>query len=56
MEERVRDMYDQSYSYGSILRRLPPPTTKSNLASWMLNFSQRQMRRSDRILQNHDWT
>lgn len=56
MEDRIRDLYDRFYSYRSMVRRLPAPTTKSSLASWMLNLSQRRMRRTDRILQNHDWT
>ncbi|MGF1508668.1 MAG: B12-binding domain-containing radical SAM protein [Myxococcota bacterium] len=56
MENRVRDMYDKFYSTRSMMRRLPPPTTKSHVASWMLNVAQRRMRRTDRILQNHDWT
>ena len=56
LEENVQNMYDQFYSLPSMLRRLPPPVTKCNIASWILNVSQRRMRRSDRVLQNFDWT
>lgn len=56
LEENVQNLYDHFYSLPSILRRLPPPVTKSHIASWILNFSQRRMRRSERTLQNFDWT
>ena len=56
LEENVQNMYDQFYSLPSMFRRLPAPATKSNIASWILNVSQRRMRRSDRVLQNFDWT
>lgn len=56
MEESVRTMYDRFYTMRSMVRRLPMPTTKSNIASWVLNFSQRRMSRWDRPIKNHDWT
>jgi len=34
--------------------RLPPPFTKSNLASWVINFSQRHMARAERSGNNFD--
>lgn len=56
LEENVQNLYDHFYSLPSMLRRLPLPVTKSHIASWILNFSQRRMRRSERTLQNFDWT
>lgn len=56
LEENVQSLYDKFYTLPSIFRRLPMPATKSNIASWILNFSQRRMCRSDRVLQNFDWT
>ena len=56
LEENVQGMYDEFYSFPSMLRRLPLPVTKANIASWILNFSQRRMSRADRTLQNFDWT
>jgi hypothetical protein len=38
-----------------MVRRLPKHLTKANLASWVLNFSQRRMRRPDRAVQQHEW-
>ena len=55
LEDKVRSMYREFYSFPSMLRRLPPPVTKSHIASWVLNFSQKRMCRWDRPLQNHDW-
>ena len=55
MEKNVQDMYDQFYSTRSMLRRLPLPVTKANIASWILNFSQRRMSWADRHAQNFDW-
>ncbi len=55
MEGNVRAMYQQFYRWSSMLRRLPPPTNKANLASWTLNMQQRQMARIDRAAQNHNW-
>lgn len=56
LEENVQNMYDTFYSFPSMLRRLPLPVTKANIASWILNFSQRRMSRGDRTLKNFDWT
>jgi radical SAM superfamily enzyme YgiQ (UPF0313 family) len=47
LEQGVRDMYVRFYTYGSMLRRLPPPVTARNIASWVINFSQRKMARAD---------
>ncbi len=56
LEENVRGMYDTFYNLPSMFRRLSPPVTKSHIASWILNFSQRRICRWDRSLANHDWT
>jgi len=43
LERNVRETYRQFYSLGSMLRRLPMPWTRSAMASWVINFSQRRM-------------
>ncbi len=55
LEARVRAMYDRFYSLGSMVRRLPAPTTQANIASWFLNFSQRRLSQSERNIENFDW-
>lgn len=47
MERRIRETYRAFYSWPSMLRRLPLPVTKANIASWVLNISQRRMARSE---------
>ena len=56
LEENVQSLYEHFYSLPSMFRRLPLPVTKSHVASWILNFSQRRIRRFERMLQNFDWT
>ncbi|HET7853968.1 MAG TPA: radical SAM protein, partial [Candidatus Methylomirabilis sp.] len=56
LEENVQNLYDRFYNLPSMFRRLPLPVTKSHVASWILNFTQRRMRRSERTLKNFDWT
>ena len=55
LEQNVWNMYHEFYSMPSILKRLPPPVTKSSLASWILNFAQRRMCKIERATQAHDW-
>lgn len=55
LEARVMDLYERFYTLPSMMRRLPVPVTKSNIASWMLNFSQRRMTRAERNVENFDW-
>jgi len=43
VEEKVKKMYLDFYSYPSMLARLPLPLTKSNIASWVVNWSQRRI-------------
>jgi radical SAM superfamily enzyme YgiQ (UPF0313 family) len=46
LEEKVKKMYKQFYSYSSMLARLPLPLTKAHMASWVVNFSQRRLARA----------
>ncbi len=54
LETSVRKMYRDFYGLGSIISRLPWPVTKSNLASWVINLSQRRMALADRSDNNFD--
>jgi radical SAM superfamily enzyme YgiQ (UPF0313 family) len=47
LEKEVRKMYEKFYSFGSMLARLPLPVTTANIASWVVNFSQRDVLRAD---------
>jgi len=47
LEKRVRDMHVKFYSYTSMLKRLPPPVTLRNLASWVINISQRKVAKAE---------
>lgn len=46
LEEKVKKMYTDFYSYSSMWTRLPLPFTKANIASWVINFSQRKVSRA----------
>ncbi len=54
LEERVKQMYVDFYSYSSMLARLPFPRTKSSIASWVVNFSQRKIPRPGVSIENFD--
>jgi radical SAM superfamily enzyme YgiQ (UPF0313 family) len=43
IEKNVQEMYLKFYSWKSMLKRLPPPVTQSNIASWVVNISQRKL-------------
>lgn len=43
IEKNVQAMYEKFYSVKSMLKRLPMPTTQANIASWIVNISQRQL-------------
>ena len=47
LEKGVRDLNAKFYSYRSMLSRLPLPFTMPNIASWVVNFSQRDVLRAD---------
>ena len=46
LERHVQWMYREFYSLGAIFSRLPWPVTQANIATWVLNFSQRKMARA----------
>jgi hypothetical protein len=54
MESNVRQLYREFYSLPSMVSRLPMPLSKSHLASWIINFSQRRMARADQTHNNFD--
>jgi radical SAM superfamily enzyme YgiQ (UPF0313 family) len=41
--KNVQGMYREFYSWKSMFKRLSPPFTQANIASWVVNFSQRKM-------------
>jgi radical SAM superfamily enzyme YgiQ (UPF0313 family) len=43
IEKKVQDMYVKFYSWKSMLKRLPAPVTQANIASWVVNISQRKL-------------
>jgi radical SAM superfamily enzyme YgiQ (UPF0313 family) len=43
MEKNVQEMYLKFYSWKSMLQRLPAPFSQSNIASWIVNISQRKL-------------
>jgi radical SAM superfamily enzyme YgiQ (UPF0313 family) len=43
LEEAIRDIHKQFYSWRSILGRLPLPLSDSAIASWVVNVSQRKL-------------
>ena len=45
LEEHVKGMYKAFYSYSSMVSRLPAPITRTSMASWFVNLSQRKMSR-----------
>jgi radical SAM superfamily enzyme YgiQ (UPF0313 family) len=45
LEAGIRKMYVDFYRYPSMLSRLPLPVTMGNIASWVINFSQRKVGR-----------
>jgi radical SAM superfamily enzyme YgiQ (UPF0313 family) len=52
LEKSVQQMYLDFYSRKSMLRRLPLPVTQANIASWIVNLSQRKL--AQRSLGNHN--
>jgi radical SAM superfamily enzyme YgiQ (UPF0313 family) len=47
LEEKVKRMYREFYSLGSMVHRLGFPTSPADFASWTINLSQRRMFHSD---------
>ncbi len=54
LEIHVRKIYSEFYSYPSIFSRLPWPTTKANIASWIVNLSERKVSKSDAAVEDFD--
>jgi len=54
LEEKVKKMYLDFYGYSSMLARLPLSFTKANIASWMMNWSQRKVSRVSEEMENFD--
>jgi radical SAM superfamily enzyme YgiQ (UPF0313 family) len=52
LEKSVQEMYVKFYSWKSMFQRLPMPVTQGNIASWIVNFSQRNL--AQRSLGNHN--
>ncbi len=47
LENNIKRMYREFYSFRSIIDRLGFPIREADIASWIINFSQRKMFRSD---------
>jgi hypothetical protein len=47
-------MYRDFYSLPSIISRVPLPVTRANVASWVINFSQRRMAHAGPAKNNFD--
>jgi radical SAM superfamily enzyme YgiQ (UPF0313 family) len=54
LEDQVRRLYRDFYSLPSMVSRLPMPLTQANIASWVINLSQRRMARAERVQNNFD--
>jgi hypothetical protein len=49
LEKGIRELYVKFYSYPSMLSRLPLPITMSNIASWVINFSEKKVGKEDSL-------
>jgi len=54
LEERVKRIQKEFYSYGSMFARLPFPVTKANIASWVVNLSERKVSRAGGAVEDFD--
>jgi hypothetical protein len=54
LERNVRRMYEEFYSLRSIFSRLPFPSSRADMASWMVNLSQRKIYRGGPHLENFE--
>ncbi len=54
LERDIRKMYRDFYSLPSIISRMPWPLTRANLASWVINLSQRRMAQDGPAHNNFD--
>jgi radical SAM superfamily enzyme YgiQ (UPF0313 family) len=54
LEEKVKKMYGDFYRYSSMVSRLPLPIAKADMASWVVNLSQRKVSRAGEGMENFD--
>lgn len=54
LEEHVKKIYREFYTYSSIFARLPLPVTQANIAFWVVNLSERKMSRADAAIEDFD--
>ena len=54
LERNVQNMYRKFYSLRSMFSRLPMPVTQSNIASWVINFSQLRLARVEEAHNDFD--
>jgi radical SAM superfamily enzyme YgiQ (UPF0313 family) len=54
LEEKVKKMYGDFYRYSSMVSRLPLPISKADIASWVVNLSQRKVSRAGEGMENFD--
>ena len=54
LQENVKAMYRKFYNLRSMFSRLPFPTSQSDIASWMMNFSQWKTARGSAAMENFD--
>jgi radical SAM superfamily enzyme YgiQ (UPF0313 family) len=54
LEEKVKKMYGDFYRYSSMVSRLPLPIAKADIASWVVNLSQRKVSRAGEGVENFD--
>ena len=53
LEENVKRMCREFYTYRSMLRRLPLPKSQASIANWVVNMSERRVVRAK--FQNNDF-
>ena len=54
LEQNVITMYKDFYNFPSMISRLPLPLTQANVASWVVNLSQRKVFQGNRSAENFD--
>jgi radical SAM superfamily enzyme YgiQ (UPF0313 family) len=55
LESNVQDLYLKFYSWKSMLQRLPLPVSQGNIASWIVNVSQRKLAQRSRGNYNNNF-
>jgi len=54
LEQYVKKICQEFYSFPSMFARPPLPTTKANIASWIVNFSERRVSRANEGAEDFD--